>query len=108
MSKDAYFRPNEHKSPFDVGTNLFVFKNCTDKSAPTLFEQYHLNLIRDKTIRRGALQARPCSCPKIAQTSLCLHYSNSYQMEMVLDLAFDWGSFFRYLCKWNGMFLTFA
>jgi len=55
MSKDAYFRPNEHKSPFDVGTNLFVPKNCTDKSAPTLFEQYHLNLIRDKPIRRGAL-----------------------------------------------------
>ena len=52
MSKDAYFRPNEHKSPFDVGTNLFVLKNCTDKSVPTLFEQYHLNLIRDKTIRR--------------------------------------------------------
>ena len=53
MSKDAYFRPNEHKSPFDVGTTLFVPKNSTDKSVPTSFEQYHLNLIRDKTIRRA-------------------------------------------------------
>ena len=58
MSKDAYFRPNEHKSPFDVGTNLFVPKNSTDKSAPTLFEQYQLEMVLDIVLRVSRLNSK--------------------------------------------------
>ena len=85
MSKDAYFRPNEHKSPFDVGTNLFVPENCTDKSVPTLFEHYHLNLIRDKTIKKRSIVGTNLFVPKNCTDKSAPTLFEQYHLNLIRD-----------------------